>query len=371
MRAFALIAGGLAACSYTPNLGVQEDPTPDAATFDVPTVDVPPGSGRKKTITIDPNNVDADLSGFPVWIALDDPDLGARAQQNASDIHFTRSDGMPLPYEIVDWNQSIGHLEAWVRVDLSNNQATVFDLRYGDPATAHPPMSAMVFDNAFSAVWHLDGTAAAGVVTDATGARDGNAAGGLSSGDRVSGKLGSALDFDGANEQITFVNPITANTAHTISAWVSQRTANNFDAIVVVGNSNANQSRWFYTRYTSSDVAAGFYQNDWDAAGTSVENGGFVLLHWVFEGGNRVSRMYRDGAEVGSFTHNAGIATTGTGGFIGYAPTGWGSSVGLNGILDEVRIASVARVPEWIDAEFQNQNTPSSFYSVGAEANAP
>ena len=47
--------------------------------------------------------------------------------------------------------------------------------------------------------------------------------------------------------------------------------------------------------------------------------------------------------------------------------SGFGTNMGFNGRVDEVRIADIARTPEWIAAEFSNQNTPDAFYTLGAE----
>jgi Concanavalin A-like lectin/glucanases superfamily/Domain of unknown function (DUF2341) len=354
-------------CSFRASDSPAEDaetPSVDAHTYDTPTIDVPPGSGRKKPISIDPTKVTGNQNEFPVWIVLDDPELAASGQLNASDIHFTSPTGTPLPYQITAWNKTSGHLEAWVRLDLDDLAPTVFEIRYGDPATSHAQVPSTVFSNGFSAVWHLDGVAGNGVVAEATGLRLGTAGGGLGPNDRVRGQLGDGLDFDGNVEQIQFANPMTGANPHTISAWVSQRTAFSFDAIMVVGTNATNLSRWFYTHYTTPTLAVGFYGNDWSNVGSNVDNAGFVLVHWVFEGGNRRSRMYRGGAEVGTMVHGNNINTAGTVGYIGYGPVGWGASVGLNGVLDEVRISSMARSAGWIATEFANQKSPSTFYSI-------
>ncbi len=39
----------------------------------------------------------------------------------------------------------------------------------------------------------------------------------------------------------------------------------------------------------------------------------------------------------------------------------------MDGRIDEIRISSIARSADWIAAEYENQNSPGSFYSVGAE----
>ena len=57
----------------------------------------------------------------------------------------------------------------------------------------------------------------------------------------------------------------------------------------------------------------------------------------------------------------------GTAGYLGNAPIIFGTNMGLNATLDEVRIINVARSASWIAAEAANQANPSTFYSVSAE----
>jgi hypothetical protein len=55
------------------------------------------------------------------------------------------------------------------------------------------------------------------------------------------------------------------------------------------------------------------------------------------------------------------------GGVVGNGPDDFGTNMGLEAMLDEVRIIGIARGPEWIAAEALDQMTPASFYSVGNE----
>ena len=110
------------------------------------------------------------------------------------------------------------------------------------------------------------------------------------------------------------------------------------------------------------------YTNDYTNPNEDVQGDGWTLLHWVYEGANRMTRIYRDGALVaGPFQHNAGVNTMGTSGVLGNAPGAFGMNMGLNAMLDEVRIIGVARSADWILAESIDQKTPTAFYSVGAE----
>jgi hypothetical protein len=47
--------------------------------------------------------------------------------------------------------------------------------------------------------------------------------------------------------------------------------------------------------------------------------------------------------------------------------TYWGTTFFLKGLLDEVRISNLARSTNWIHTEYANQNSPATFYTVGAE----
>lgn len=68
----------------------------------------------------------------------------------------------------------------------------------------------------------------------------------------------------------------------------------------------------------------------------------------------------------------------GTDGSIGTPVSGTGNmSIGtllnyydlfyFDGVLDEIRISATARSADWISTEYNNQNSPSTFYSVGSE----
>jgi hypothetical protein len=337
-------------------------------------VDVPSGLARRKQITIDPARVTGNQTAFPVWIALTDSDLQARAAASGADIHFTGPDGTPP-----------GRLEAWVRANLDDNAPTVLEVRYGDPAAAHPANPPAVFSSAFLAVWHLDDALGAAAVAEATGQRTGTAQGGLGPTDQVPARLGGGLDLDGNDDRIEFVNPFAGSGDHTFSAWVNQRTASGFDGIIVVGNPATNQSRIFHSHYTvatPAGVFAGVYGNDWPTSPNplpNIQGAGWVLLHWTYQGGaGRLGRVYRDGVlvDMHSFSGGGGGPNTqGTQGFLGYSlpqlGPGGNTPCALNGTLDEVRLASVARSPDWIATEFANQSSPQTFYAVGPELTVP
>lgn len=342
-----------------------------------PGEDAAGGSQRRKQITIDSSRVEAPatpgfLPDFPVLFSVVDPDLAARASADGRDIYFVGADGLSrLEHEIEKWVPATGALVAWVKLPvLSDSTDTVFYIQYGDPDLAPPVNPANVWTNGFVAVWHLaqdPGPGMPGDIVDSTTGNDGAAHTSMQPSDLVTGQIGDAIDFDGSDDEITFVNPISGSGSHTISAWVNQRATSSDDAVVVLGTGAQNQARWFYSaRRPDDEVAFGFYAND-QITSLNIENDGWTLLHWTFDG--TASRVYVNGALVdGPITAGAGVNTQGTAGRIGnVTSTAFGTAMNLDGLADEARIATTARPAEWMRTEFNNQSSPSSFYTVGPE----
>ena len=363
----------LGACSFEPQ--GAETPTdggPVDTSIDGVEVDVdadPSAVAKRRPITILGARIAGNVDDFPVWLELTGSDVPA-ARVDGQDLYFTDDAGLAIPYEIRSWSQGT-RLQAWVKVALTQGTDTKIFVRYGGVGGVPAPSPTTVFDNAFAAVWHMDDTLQTPTVIDATGTHPGTATAGLGPSDSIAGKLGGGIDFDGDLNAVTFTNPYTGNQAHTISAWVFQRDHLGFDAVVVVGTPMQHRSRFLYTNYNSDHIGAGFFANDVTDAGININNAGWTLVHWVFEGSNRTSRLYRNGTRIHDDTFQPGIATQGTDGYLGWSPTGWGGDNGLNGTLDEIRLATAQRDDGWIATEFANQNAPSEFYLVGAEELVP
>jgi hypothetical protein len=318
---------------------------------------------RQKTITIQ-STVSGTHTDFPLWVSLTDTDIGARARIDGTDIHFVAG-ATKLDYQIQSWTKSSGRLDAWVRVPTLA-AGTQIAVRYGDVSVAHPANPAGTFAG-YQAVWHFEDALNQTTIADARNQTNGTAVQ-LGPADSVSGHLGRGINFTDGGDQITFVNPLTGNGPHTISAWVNQRTTNTNDCIIAMGNGATNEARWFHSRFNSATIAVGFYGNDYTNANQDVIGDNWVLLHWVFEGTNRMSRLYRNGTQVaGPFQHATGIDTAGTAGTIGNAGGAFGTNMGINATLDEVRIINVARSAAWLAAEALNQTTPGSVYMLSME----
>lgn len=328
----------------------------------------------EKTITIHGAQVSGTLVDFPVYIELTDSDLQARATAAGADLHFVDATGQAsLDHEIQRWDPQLGRLEAWVRVPQLNAGVDLeVRLRYGAGADVVAPNPSGVWSNGFASVWHLEQSPAAGqdAVLDSAGSRHGTGSGSLNADDLVAASLGRGVRFEGGTDEITFSNPLPGSSAHTISAWVDQVTTGDNDALIVLGNGACGQARWFHSRFTGGAAAVGFYCDD-VTGGPNLQAQGPTLVHWTYDA-DAESRIFRGGVLAHGPTEHAGTQSTmGTLGRIGNAPGSFGSNMGLNAVVDEVRIATVARAPEWISTEFANQSAPASFYTVGTEVTLP
>jgi hypothetical protein len=346
-------------------------PAGDLAT--VAPMDAAMKKAHRKSITIDNSKVSGNQTDFPVLIDLTDADLAAQAQPNGHDIYFTAADGTTrLDYEIEHWDAAAHRLTAWVRVPmLPANAPTVLYVCYGDATTSATPNAPGVFKSSFAAVWHLDDALPATAIADATGTHPATPS--LTAATtQVGAKLGGGLAFTGSNDTIAFTNPLSGNAAHTISVWVSQAAVTHVSAVLVVGTAATSQSRFLYTHFTSAVLEAGYYSNDVPTT-RNLDGAGFVLLHWVLDGANGKNHLYVNGAEIsGSPTTVNNIDTQGTTGIIGHAPEpAYGTNTGLEGTIDELRIATTARSAGWIATEYANQSSPSTFYAIGAEQPVP
>ena len=85
----------------------------------------------------------------------------------------------------------------------------------------------------------------------------------------------------------------------------------------------------------------------------------------------RVNQKTAEIAAFGDLTKigDSGLSTYPVRSGFGYRSSGT-EETHLDGAVDELRISNIARSVNWILTEYNNQNSPGTFYSVGAAATA-
>lgn len=352
----------------------------------------PFGYSYAKQITIQSSQVSgtANHSNFPVLISVTDANLRTTANgghvtnSNGYDIIFTSSDCMTqLNHQVESYNPATGLYIAWVRVPvLSISANTVIQMYYGNSSVTTSTSSTGTWDTGYRGVWHfnnsvLDNTSNASNLTD------------HSTANLAAGKIGAGRDLDNstnvvssaAGQYLGLSNGFFAGmTNFSFEGWVNQDrsdtnwerifdfgqgTVVNFFLCPSTGTVSPSETR---ARITNNNAA-----NEQGPVSGNITNTG-AWVHWAVVLNNATSTMtlYKNGAVLatanGTVTltpQNLEASTTNYFGRSQYAADHY-----IDAKFDEFRISSVARPAGWITTSYNNQNTPSSFYTIGTEVTA-
>lgn len=209
-------------------------------------------------------------------------------------------------------------------------------------------------------------------VTNSTGNTDGTAINGVTV--SSNGKIGDALDFDGASSQRVDCGAATnIGTQYTFSAWCSTEDAAAVQTVISsrLGN-NASISVVPYQTLILNNKFS-IYVNDGSGSGflsvedaSTVSNNTFYKVTGVRDGNNL--SLYIDGALSGSSSKSLGsLSLTNVEKNIGAIQTSLGTiAVYFDGLIDDNYVRKDALSADYIEAEYNNENNPSAFWSVGA-----
>ncbi len=324
----------------------------------------------RKKITINPDYVDSELTNFPMLFhIIDDKDVGKNAQSDGDDIMFTNSDGITrLDHEIESYSVSGNKAElwAWIRIPtLYSSDNTVIYMYYGNDTTSNQEDVEGVWESSAELVYHFNEES--GNPSDSTGNNSGVIEGGVTQG--ASGKIQNAYEFNGSDSWVrVFDDPsIDLTSPFSIYAWINVDDGTGDRNICQKGDS-----------YAMWEIRSGGFPYN------VIRNGGWhTEFEWTedsnwFEGdwhqitfvysGSRV-RNYLDGSEDASYGFSETTNTNNTDLGIG-VNNPWLDSW-FDGRIDEFRIYSEEKSPEWLSTAYNNQNNPSAFYTVGSEEAVP
>lgn len=337
----------------------------------------------RKQITIDYTQVSgsSDLTDFPLLISLGvDSDLAADAQADADDIVFTSADGTTiLAHEIEYFDESTGELQAWVQIPtLSHTANTVIYMYYGNSGTSSQQNMTGVWHSNYKMVQHLQESPAnntAGHLDSTSNGIHGTPQGFDStstSNTNTTGIIDGADIFDGSNDFVDLGNVLGFTSSFSASAWVYMEdyaSCGNY-YINKLGGSGArdwslmNECGGFLFRISEnastvvnqySSVDPSLYQNEW------------VHLVGVYNASTQKLDIFVNGVNTSanpSLVAPTSINATSNAVRIGSRQS---DSSYFDGKLDEVRVLNIPLSADWIATEFNNQDSPSTFYTVGTE----
>ena len=330
----------------------------------------------RKQITIQASQVPSTVSNFPVLINLSsDGNLASHAQSSGNDILFTASDGTTkLNHEIETYSSSTGALVAWVQVpSVSGFSNTTIYMYYGNPSASNQQSVSATWDSNYSAVWHLPNGSSLSLSDSTSNARNGT----NHSATATTGKIDGAANFSGSSQYVSVPSgALPSANNFTVSLWFktsssgalfSEQSASigstpgSWDPMLYV-DSNGHLEGGVYTGSTPGITSSG-----------TVNNGAWHYAVLTVNTTSATQTLYLDGSSVGSWsgTPEGPFTTVAVG--AGYTanwpnPPSSGTSY-FSGQIDDVRVSgsATARSANWISTEYNNQSSPSSFYTVGSE----
>ena len=348
------------------------------------------GSGPGTTVSYAPliinaNEVDADLTNFPVYVDLSTmiPDFWSLVQSDGGDIRVTNADNSRLSVDLVSIDAGAETGQMWFLADnISSTTDTEFRVWFNSPDTLSQPAASAAFGS--EAVWteyawvdHMEN--ASGV--DATGNNTVVSQFGTPS-TALDSKIDDAVLY--ANNEATewpdssAFDPAASD--FTVQGWMDSDD-NTFTKIMISkdganGGFGASTSEgWWMGRNANGALLLVRLDGTANIVATStagaIPDGSYHMLHGVIEGG-QVVKMYVNGELADTSTAGAQFNVTSDRTLVvGGREISGAVANDFIGNADEMRITQTARSAAWVAAEYLNQDFPDAFYRTNPLNNAP
>jgi len=333
-----------------------------------------------RTITIDHTKVpNTDQSNFPVLVSGTYTYLkttgngGSVSNSNGYDIVFSSdSAGLTLlNWEIEFYDPATGIVVFWVSVPtVSHTTDTVIYMSYGNAAisTFQGGTAGAAWDTNYKGVWHFpDGTSLGLLDSTTTGGNGTN-----SSATATAGKIDGAISISGS--QYASVADATAfrPSVVTLECWVKSNSIPVGGSYIFhkLWNSSFGSSYALYTAGNQTDIY--FYVMDSGGSFTRSPASGTIWdnnwHHVVGTWDGTSAELFVDGVSKGATSNARTIAYAANPIYFGTFDTTNDPYSG--GLIDEARVSSSVRSADWISTSYANQNSPATFYTIGAQVGA-
>ncbi|MEM1563025.1 MAG: DUF2341 domain-containing protein [Candidatus Bathyarchaeia archaeon] len=330
----------------------------------------------RRVITINHTKVSGDLIDFPLLIEIIDSSLIGKVQSDGDDFVFVDANNTKLDHQIEFYNNSEGHLIAWVRIPyLSSKTNTTIYVYYGNPYCENQQNPTAVWNANYKLVLHLNEKT--GTHYDSTiNGNNGTPLNGVLQG--ITGKIDGADTFDGANDYIRIPHSDSLSgytEALTISFWIKFGDTSRRQTILCKYNTNGNMRGWqieydptwqrpFWLFASENGVTYSEWWASWEAFKPEANTWYHLTVVWE---ANAIPKFYVNGIQVptvgtgkiSSIFNNIGVPL-----YIGRSVY---STRFFKGSLDEITILNRALPAEWIFTTYNNQLNPSTFYTIGPE----
>jgi len=369
-------------CGVTVDGGTGDTAVPDATpcTVGLPCDWAAAGWSHRTDIDIDNSTRSIDLVAFPLLVRLTSPERFDRsaAQPDGDDLRFVDSTDTSnvLPHEIEAWDVD-GEAVVWVQLPtVAAGTRHTISLYYGNPEAASAERATDVWGDDYLGVWHL-GDATASNQRDSSG--NGGTARNVGPVD-AEGYIGRGRALDGLDDYLEVPDAPglrSFGSTVTLSGWVFVRSLSEDrpvswpwpQVVMTRQNETMRGSGDFVLGFDSSPPLAysrAIFQTDeiLEVRGRTRAIGEWTYLAAVYDGTE--SLIYQDGIRDGTMPLSGDIQQSANPILFGAdnnnssAP----NSDFIDAVLDELRIESVARSAEWIEAQHTSMTDVLASYTL-------
>ncbi len=318
--------------------------------------------GYREKITINHAKVSGDISSFQLYINLSDLDdnFWSHVQNGGGDIRIKSANGTEHAREVVscDTATKTGEVHALIP-NLSSATDTEIYIHYGDSnATDYAPSStygSQAVWSGYSVVQHLNNLTDTTTLDSTANAKNGTKRA-INEPTEASGKIGQGQTFDGSDDYIRVPSVNITSGSFSISGWI--KPVNPPDYTTLAGFDGSRR----ILVHPSGKALAQFNGNFFSNQNTTINS-------W-----NKITYVYNSGTNKEYFYINGNYDNEQA---ISYSTPLWSQNFYLGqygetyyiliGSLDEFSVTPRVLSAAEIQTSYNNENDPSSFYTVGTE----
>jgi hypothetical protein len=340
----------------------------------------------RNKVTIDKDKVSTNQTDFTVYVDLSDfgNDFWNNVKSDGGDIRVTSDDGTTqLPVDVISIN--IGTKKGILKLKTGSLSASVdtdIYVYYGNAVATQPApgdtygqYNAYKSDIKLSANLEESGNGTADEFKDRTSNQNHGQGGGGTPADvpaQVTGKIGKGQDFDGSTDYINMPddNSLDITGTLTLSCWVKAVDWDGNGFQFFFGKTDVSQSKSNYSININNDgdLLFSHYNGGWrdiidNSGATYSDDTWYHIAVTVNETTNDV-KFYRNGILLSTRTITYSLLTNTVDLRMGDNAL---ATQEFEGVIDEARISTEEITGDWLLTEYNNQNSPSTFYTIGSQ----
>lgn len=305
-----------------------------------------------------------DLVNFPLLVDITSAEFITKAQSDGDDFVFTLNNGTTkLNHEIESYDDSTGHLIAWVKIPLLNATSnTTIYIYYGNALALNQESVENTWNSNYNMVMHLSETS--GAHLDSTSNNNDTSAITVTTQGSAVGKINGTDDFSGNANVLTIPDSDSLDTDDdnfVFSFWFNAL-ANNLDyqPMAFKGTNPRNYSIWL----AMDEIFITWYSGNWRELYTT--NANIQINQWyhvLYKRDGTNEYIYLNGdillQQPIVYPMISGNENLYIGADIGFRD--------FDGRIDEIRFMNTSISTEFIKTEYNNMNDPASFYTLNSE----